>query len=40
MNDKQWQQVEAQLPEGTKILKIYQGYRNNNIMASKQRLNK
>ena len=26
MNDKQWQQVEAQLPKGTKILKKYRGF--------------
>ena len=28
MNDRQWQQVEDQLPEGAKILRTYQAFEN------------
>lgn len=31
MNDKQWKQVEAQLPEGAKITKVYNAFENGEL---------
>ena len=31
MNDKQWQQVEEQLPKGTKILRTYNAFENRQL---------
>lgn len=31
MNDKQWQQVAAQLPEGAKITKVYNAFENGEL---------
>ena len=31
MNEKQWQQVEAQLPQGAKILRTYNAFENGEL---------
>ena len=31
MNNKQWQQVEAQLPKGAKITKVYNAFENEEL---------
>jgi len=31
MNDKQWAQVEAQLPEGARITKVYNAFENGEL---------